>query len=133
MDKESPMKDPRQLGMETVSAVPREVVEGVQRDLERDPALRAKIVKALTEANFGFGIAILTESQSTETQELTPAEAYRRGAYGVIGALLRTGEIADLDTWFGMETVSAPEDAQLAVATADDGLRVGGEAGPPAA
>lgn len=124
------MKDPRKLGLESISSIPVGLIEGVQRDLIRDPNLRQKVIHAITTANFGFEIAILTGAQAVKQQDLPPDEAYALGAYLMIGALLAQQETAALSQLVSFETIPAPEDAFLA--TADDDSHVGDEVQPPA-
>ena len=124
------MKDPHKLGLESISSIPAGLIEGVQRDLIRDPNLRQKVIKALTTANFGFQIAILTGAQAAKEQNLSPDEAYALGAYLAVGALLAQHETAALSQLVSFDTTPAPEDAFLA--TADDDSHVGDEVQPPA-
>jgi len=113
------MQDPRQIGLENFSAIPRRLVEKIQKDLVNDKKLRRDVVAALTASNFGFAVTILSGAQSAEQQQLSPGEAYSLGAYLIIGVLMKNGQLSALNEILSASSVSAPEDKFLAATACD--------------
>jgi hypothetical protein len=113
------MRDPRQIGLEDFSAIPRKLIEKVQKDLADDKKLRRDIVAALTATNFGFAVTVLSGAQAANLQQLSPDEAYSLGAYLIVGVLMKNGQLTALNEILNAESAPAPEDKFLA-ATAGD-------------